>query len=655
MFGQHILGKLTFPFDFTDQYVPSIFNWNELGGLLNPPSWNPIMYFGYPFYEDVQFGWSFLDQFLSWIFIYDWQIGIISQMIVLFISLNLSGKFFELLGAKNYQSIFLSLAYCFSATTFSNASHMDTWRGFILFPTLLYLLSTKFLLQYKYSSITTIVFLWQYNAIAYPGAQIFAMYGAVAFVIFQSLLLRRKEVINYLSKVLIVILIALTLTLPKMFYSILFLNDISPNEPNTVNIFSSLAINIFSIYDVKNFDLDVTMRSLMVALPLTVVLIFRQQVNYLYGFSTILFIIFLISGAKGGIVIIDSIPGFNLSRYRAMDARMLLVTSFTLYTLNFLNSRNKDQKNNQHKSKFEFVESSFQIFRIGLLSAIVLTYLTREYIPINEKILILFLLILTTVAVALYLRQPKLYYSIIILAIGVFHVYHVSNQAARTWKVEASVIIDKYIGSEIKENYINKPIDYLYRPERINLTKFRDEPGRFNPKWTRFIYKRDFLTFGYVNNKGTKFPDNLEEFYNSDPMVFQFLQESSKMIDLNNNFTKSYLASDYNSVQNGIEKFKIMNFKSNSEVWKINLEASTFVVQNERNDGYWRARLEDNTSNQVQYIDSQVYRQVLRSWKLPPGDYTMYMYHDPPLFKQFIILQKLILALLFLSIFKRKF
>ena len=654
VFGRHISGRLSFPYDFIDQYVPSIFNWNELGGFLNPPSWNPIMYFGYPFYEDVQFGWSVLDQLLSWGFVYDWQIGVISQMIILFLSLNLTCKFFEIFGAKYALSILLSLSYCFSATTFSNASHMDTWRGFILFPSLLYVLSTKFLLQNKYNLILASLFLWQYNAIAYPGAQVFAIYGGIVFVFFQILELERQNLLKYILRISLNIFITFALTLPKMFYSIMFLSEITPNKPNTVNIFSSLAINIFSIYDVENLSIDVTMRSLLIALPITIFLIFRQRINYLYYFSTILLIIFLISGAGGGNVLIDSIPGFNLSRYRAMDARLLLVMSATLYALNILNNRNVIQNYKKHKSLFDIFESFFQPIRLTVLFIILITFLTREFIPTKEKILMVFLFILTTLFLVLYLQNSKLLYAILIVGIGAFHVHHVANQAARTWKVESSVIINNYIGSKVKDYYLDKPVNYLNRPERINLTEFRDESGRFNPKWTKYIYQRDFLTFGYVNNKGTEFPNAIKKFYNSDPMVFQFMQEPSEMLELGENFTKSYLNNSNGLISRNNEKFKILNFRSNKEVWKINLEEDTFVVQNERNDGYWNARLEYESSGKVEIINSQIYRGVLRSWNLPAGRYTMFMQHDPPFFNQFIILQKLVLMCCLLYILIRR-
>jgi hypothetical protein len=169
--------------------------------------------------------------------------------------------------------------------------------------------------------------------------------------------------------------------------------------------------------------------------------------------------------------------------------------------------------------------------------------------------------------------------------------------------------------------YFNKNISY--RPKRLNVSilDYKDKVP-----WLGYL-TGDFLMTDYQGGEHLVEQRAVQ----ADTIISHFMQQPSLYLLLPENTLLSQKNIDQileTSSLISAPQIKMLNYSNNKITYKVNLDKSQIMLENEMYFPGWKATLSNGTS-----LSAVIAEPGLRAWKLPAGNYEMTAYFEMPYFK----------------------
>lgn len=322
LFGAYWSGATTPPWDFYSSYNTEAFAWWHDGGFLDPPTWMPYLWGGYPAVASVQNSSFYL------------PVGLVAEVGTFTIhaaaALQAAHVALGALGAyvlarrwvgPGAPALLALVAYSFATPFFANAQHVDIVRASAWLPWAVLIASPRWPWRRWWAVPTGAVVLWQLAVSAYPGVLVMAVYAvAVAAVIWQ--VAERPRIRDHLGPLAVASLAAVAMTLLKYLPNLLVRG--APPAAQDAGPVDSWALlgTLFFGHHVDFLDHDVSMRSLFVVAPVLLLAVFAP----LRGAVTRVCLAMIAAAVLLGFPapwagLVAELPGVALSRFHLMDAR----------------------------------------------------------------------------------------------------------------------------------------------------------------------------------------------------------------------------------------------------------------------------------------------------------------------------------------------
>ncbi len=649
----HYLGTYDFPFDFRLAYHAMPYALYADGSLPFFQTWNPYGNYGYPNVLNIQNGGYYLPlviiDFLD--ITYTLHVAVILQCLhILWGSIGMY-HFLRQQGFSALAGCFGAIAYHCSSGFFSNAQHVDIIIGYAWLPWLLLSLSPQFLNQ-RSRIIATAIILWCFIAGSYIGIIVSSVYALILWTLYQIIIIHKYKQYN-LSKYIVYLfasgLIALCLSLPK-YLSALLMRDEFFSYGHSSGVHWSQWLTLWWRFDIESFvhitanaeaptwrleyllNFDPTMRSLYI-IPTVFILIMMIKKGGPQIRFALLLLLLAISVLAGDLPMREwllQLPGMTISRFHASDWRGWLHIALII-----LAAAGWDSLWQRRLSLFEInLRSIVLILMIGVLAGISLY--SGWTIRFMKAELIAMAIIVLAVAIGYY-GIIKHYGNLYRYCVGIFWLFlsvlsawffHAHYKI--TWQPEVtnSTAFD---GVDPRVLQHRQKV-FLERPARINsvpigLPPYSPDAQRMRMAGIQAYYTQEFSAGSYDNGLRLKRIFNLFDTYIYIP---EFLQQPSHAVFLTALNQKALL----NALAAGpvlpLATAKMRQFGlSSSEQWVYNpSDQDVWMVENELYFPGWQGLLcQEELCSSLEASEAPL---SLRAWLIPPGEYILKSFYQPP-------------------------
>lgn len=647
LFGGHLAGHLTFPWDFQGGYHTHAVARLRDGTFLTPPLWMPWGGFGIPSQLSLQDGtWYFPLYIYNAIAGYDLVAATRLQVLHVFaggVGVFALSRSFDIPRAA---AMVAGVAYLLASTFYSNAQHVDIVRGAAILPWLVLAVHALWQQQTAIRFLALVVVLWQYLAAAYPGQIVATAYfciGVVAIFIGHALQ-RREPWLGRASLIGLGAACATSLIMLKFLPTILDPESVRQSAAPDALVDRAVLTTLLFDFDLAFLPNDISMRDLFVPaclLPFIVFGVQRNQTAYLAILGVVLTALF-VSDIPSLQAVVGSIPLARVSRFPLSDFRPILhLSTCLLAALGIARAiRSEDS------GRFPWL--GMAVLLVGVL------LLTWHGLRVGQAATAVWWslgALASGLAVLAWLRIDRRsspawrqVSAVLLAAVVVAHGAAHQFEAARTWRAAHS-LAQEYAnyGEGLRELTSVNRFDALdYRPARVvyEALPAATLAGLYSVKYQYGWYAEGFSAFGYETVKASPRIRQLYSLALKDATALQqavlnwLLRRSSVYVLAEpGDLTAPQISACQEPVCGagpGEPAAVAMEaFREQGAVYRVAARSPTTLVENEVYYPGWASLVCDARGCE----DGPAARpanQLLRSWTLPAGEYRLVTYFVPP-------------------------
>lgn len=631
-FYRQIIGTSIFPWDFRGGYYAQALSWYLEGGFFSPLAWFTHGNFGFP-------AWAAL-QDSSW-FIPDSIISFFRGPLTLqdVTRLQVFLMFFSGLGTHaicrqlkmGYQTtLIVALTYALSGGYFSNATHLDVFRGYALLPWLVLVLHRD-LLRTRWGVPFAALVIFQYAIAVYPGQLISAFYVLAIYVLWQF-----REAWDegaawrYAGTLTLAAFAGLLLSALKWWPVFVSRGLLQPGEEYAQAGISP--IKLMTLFfpshagGAARYGGHITLMTMFIGPVAISGLLFARR------FSRDKLALAAMAGTAlmmGSMLFSQSqlfhlLPGTSISRMVILDYRGV----FHLPLVLLAGLAIEDWRPTAPRSQVTFlrIAGAAIFFTAIAILGLVLGW-SRHYVAMS---LLPFLVCVAAIAAMTAHRSARglwMCTAILVVATVAFVALHAYN-LERTWNAR----VDPSIADKTHEP---RPDLLAYRPQRFVLpadilsgqAHWVEKSVRYGDQWDI----SGFAAFGADNVKRLLPHAALYKAFDDERAVpgrplLAFMLDRSRVavFDAAADFNSTVLELDCNGVQCGPRNgasVEMRDFRSDGADYELGVRAPERLVENEIWYPGWNGRLidEDHPDTTPQLLQAQPFGSYLRSWLIPPG------------------------------------
>lgn len=332
LFGGHWSGTTTIPWVFLGSYNAEAFAWWHDGSFFRPPEWMPYHWGGYPAAASIQNSAWYLPVGAIEA-VGSFTIHAASALAALHVAWGALGAYVLVRRwiRPGAPALLALVAYTFPAAAFANAQHVDIARTTAWLPWLVLLASPRWPWRRWWSVPLAAVLLWQFALSAYPGVIVMAAYAlVVAVVVWQ--VQERPAGRDFLLPFAVSGVAAVGLSLVKYLPAVA-LRGTEDSVPGSGPVLDrAMAATLFFPHDVDFLAMDVTMRPYFVVAPVVVLAALAPLRSVTTRAALALVGVPLLLGLPllPWYQAVGSLPALGLSRFRYLDARIVVVLGVTV-------------------------------------------------------------------------------------------------------------------------------------------------------------------------------------------------------------------------------------------------------------------------------------------------------------------------------------
>jgi hypothetical protein len=650
VFYNHILGNLTFPWDFHGPYFTHAVARMRDGSFVSPPLWMPWGGFGVPAAQSLQDGAWYLPQYLFDFFGWKYDLVGATRLQVAHVFFGALGALFFIrkMDASRLSASVASLAFVFNPAFFSNSQHVDIVRGTALLPWLFYALILLFRRLDAGSFLIFVLILWQFLVGAYPGMVVSAAYACVVIAAFELYLVRQKTRSLWpLVLVSLAVALSIGLSMVKFLPALADFASMRQSAGQVSGVTSELLTTLLLDFDLDGMPNDLTMRDMFVGLPifwLSVVgaVTARSNKNKL---PLVLLVVALIPMVTYTPIqsLVAELPLMDVSRFHISDFRPILHLAMLVFA-----AYGCDQLLRNEKSR-----ALTASMVIGAVLVIVLSMYGWHLGQFKEAFvwpLVAALCMLPAVVFWLAGRSAEARGTAVV-AICLLSAVAISGcghalRSERVWRMprsdEAEVAAFGTTIRELLSTSVVGPVEY--RPTRALLTPLPATRGELYDERYNFAWlAQGYAAFGYENMATSQ---TLSEIYGAAvsqeesgllmAMRWMIERSSVKILPDLSVFDLHELSGCVGvCVAPSIADdalVRMIAFRREGAVYEVNAVSAFAMVENELYYSGWAALVcgFNDVCADAPVLRAQPVGSVLRGWSLPPGRYRFMTYYQPP-------------------------
>lgn len=667
LFWDHLLGELTFPWDFQRGYFTRAVARMRDGSFLAPPLWLPWAGFGIPGHLSLQDGTWYLPQYVFDFLDVAYDMVGATRLQVMHVMAGAAGVYVlcRQLGFPVWAGAIAGVGYIFSGSFYSNAQHADIVRAAALFPWLLAaihaLLERVTAMRFLLCSLIT----WQFLVASYPGIVVSGGYAAALLLAAWAVVHLRADPVGSVGRLAAVTaagLMGLGLAAVKFLPALADPENLRQSGGHLTLANGPVFTTLLLDFDVPFLPHDVTMRDLFLPLPvlLLAALGAGARGNRLPG------LVLVVLGLAGLVDLpavqrlFDPLPMMRSSRFQISDFRPVLHVGLCVWAAAgvtvLLRLRNR---------------SWTTLLLLGLAVAGVAALLAYAaalgYIDHRVRFAATILLLSTGLLGWLCSRPPSsargrygaLGALLVLLAASGYDHVTANGRVWKTPRTDAAEIA--MFGRTIHELVsIDRFQAITARPARLQFTPL--PAGRmalYDVRYDLAWIAEGFAAFGYEDLKGSAVFQRLYESANRpeghpDRLVLEWLMAPSSTVLLNPQATLT--PKDLLKCGDGCRigtapgtHARMTAFRENGAVYEIGSAKPFVLVENEPWYPGWRSLLCTNGGCRPG-PEARSQQQVLRSWTLPAGSWRLITYFEPPKWRTAQTVSRAALMLLVLAV-----
>ena len=648
-FARHYRGKSTFPWDFLGGYHAQAFGWFDAGSIFAPPSWLPWSDMGFPAFLAIQSGAWYLPLALLDAAGVTYSIHVATMVQVLHVLLGAVGMYClgRVLGWGKLVALFAAVIYHYGATFYSNQQHVDIIRAVAWLPWLLLSLHPSLLSRKAWAPLLAAVVLSQLLISGYPGNIISSAYACVLWVLSFQLALavqNRDELKNYTLKVAVAVIGGTLMSMPKWLPVALFSGSglgMDPVAPTP--IMAHHLLTLVMPYQFDGLSNDLTMRALWLPAAALWGIAFARMRDRLVltglGFITLALVMgFVVPRSE---LLQQVLPGARMSRFPVSDWRPVLHLGIIL-----VGASGWKRLLEQQLSLLRTVVGAFSVLAaIGLLviAAIRFGYPAQM---LTRVLAVLFVLMALSMIAGLFQhgaiasRRRTMLLPALLLITTALDGYSYYRSQPSTWRPAwtKAAELDSFGGefdgfvAQQREGALKR------RPARYQLGENAAEVllHKNNSRYNRCWYAHSFCTFGYNNLRlsephrkfsdavGGEGGDQLARFAARPQQLLILSGPSDDRIPALDGPDDASLAGESHGVS-----VNFLSYGSDAVDYRISTQREIRVVENEIWWPGWAVSLctEHDCRAEIPVVSTS---QALRSWQVPPGNWTVKLRYHPP-------------------------
>lgn len=617
IFQKHLLGTVTFPWDFPLSYYALPYYWTNSLNQGVFPFWVPFQGMGYPLLMNLQTSIFYFPLYLFVLFKIPYTLHAANIFQIFHIFIGAIGMYFLVrkLFANTKVAILAAIVFNLYGGFYSNSEHVDIIRSFCFLPWIIYCLPLDKVEKIKYRTLVLLplffLLLWTGG---YPGIYLSTTFLCFTYLTVFVFINKQNLRIVIVSSLLIILGIGIATIsfLPTYLLQSEISRSTDVSIPKTFLSPSHLLSFFYPIY-YKSLPSDISMRSVYLAMPFLFFISYVRLIDvkkYLALFLIGIIAYFMATESFFYYLIIKMLPPLGLSRFPTSDYRTFFVIILMIFcsigVINFINKKS----------------SKFLILRIGILAFLygALFFLIQQNkydkVLIVSGLLIIFILGLLSFA---YARS--------IISINLLFVFIsflcVSDFFKNNYK-KNSYYVDKTTVGQYKNLFgnLNKPSEQL----TTRLKGVETRPNRNNDFKVHKLGFKGYITGDYM----------IGDY--SGPM--QFRRQKTILGDSNllHFAISKWKAIDNDSVVNLLEYDKFSNHQSNKIKnvfygcnyiqYSIQSPSTFSITENEVYFKGWSATVDSDKTITIYPTENNGFRK----WVLPAGNYTMTASFSMPYF-----------------------
>ena len=402
---------------------------------------------------------------------------------------------------------------------------------------------------------------------------------------------------------------------------------------SSLNIAPFHPIHLLTLLFNYNVDLlpsDVTMRSIYVPLVgLMGIFFICKNHSLIFNIGFLFIIMALILGGYLHTVYPNqiSLPGLNISRFPLSDWRIAFTIGIIIFSLLGWNDLITGELTNR--------DIFFRIILFSSISAIMIWtaasvgYDFYHLKKVSIKLFIFIVAILILIFFCLILCKKPLIFVFFLFCITIFDGLFYHKDQLSPWKIPWDNSIEY---SLYHYNFSNDSSQIFSRNKRearfvLNINgNFTDHIN--NSIYNKCWYNEEYCLFGYDNLKFSIPHSTLLKKIINNKNFFTFVTNPQQLIIINSDenfdidqFNLDNNKKDFLSSISGVTA-SIVNYYPESIVYKISTPSSIKVIENEIWWDGWNYKLCSN-STCTNLIPTQPTEEYLRSWTVPPGEWSI--------------------------------
>lgn len=647
IFRAHLLGNMTFPWDFQGGYYSHAVARLRDGTFLAPPLWLPWGGFGLPTHMSLQDGTWYLPQYL-YAAIDGYDLVAATRLQVLHVLIACLGMFAlcRSFGLSRIGALVAASGYLFSGSFFSNAEHVDIVRGAALLPWLLYALHQLWKRGTALWLLLFVLVCWQLIVGAYPGIVVSSAYLCAALLLILGL---KKPVAPdiRLSRVLLIGIgslcaaaLASVKYLPALLDAANVRHSVEPIALADASIFTTLVFG----YDVAFLPNDLTMRDLF--LPTTLFYLatlgLRRDLITAFGAAVVGMAILFMLDVGWWQSLVGMLPGARISRFPLSDFRPALHLGICLLAASSTTQMLRGDSATISSWTIRTLLFATALLALGWYGLRLGHQPYGFYWAIGSVALsaLVCLAVITRTLRPLVVRMAFLCIVLLVLAHGRDHV--LTN--ARAWNVERNDAIERNLyGNTLSAlTAVNRFKALAWRPERLVFDQLpvASRADLIGERYLLGWVAEGFSAFGYENYK---FMPALRRLYNAalvdaeprDRASLNWMLRRSAVFVLSApaDVPEEALLSCVQAICRGSGTdsavIQMEQFRENGAVYRIVTPKPFFFIENEAMYTGWQSFLCVGSDCRPG-PKAAAANGFLRGWAMPAGDYRLITYYRPP-------------------------
>lgn len=653
VFYSHILGSLTFPWDFHGPYFTHAVARMRDGSFVSPPLWMPWGGFGIPAAQSLQDGAWYLPQYLFDFFGWKYDLVGATRLQVAHVFFGALGAYFFVrqMHASRLAASVASLAFVFNPAFFSNSQHVDIVRGTALLPWLLYALILLFRRSGAWSFLVFSLILWQFLVGAYAGMIVSAAYACVIVAAFETYFVRQKTRSLWpFAIVFLAVASAVGLSMVKFLPVLVDFSSVRQSAGQVSGVTFELLTTLLFDFDLDGMPNDLSMRDMFVGLPI----LWLSIVGMVSTGSDkskmphVLVVVALIPMVAYSPVqsLVAVLPLMDVSRFHISDFRPVLHLVMLLFA-----AYGCDQLLRNEKSRV--LTASMVIGAVLVMALSVYGWHLSQPEKAFVWPLVAALCMLPAVAVWLTDRSAeprgRAVIAICLLSAVAVSGYGHALRSERVWRMPRSDAAEvATFGTTIRELLSNSPVGPIeYRPARALLAPLPASRGELYDELYNFAWlAQGYAAFGYENMATSR---TLSEIYDAaisrkesdlqTAMRWMIERSSVRLLpDLATFDLHSFSECIGVCVEPSIAdnaQVRMIAFRPEGAVYEVNAVTAFSMVENELYYSGWTGLVcsFDNVCADAE-VSAQPVGRVLRGWSLPAGRYRFMTYYQPPAWEE---------------------